>query len=114
MDLEHPQITQTLRTGYPTNEELARDNEPIENNSCDEYITNEGDVEMENVRKFTVHEVLESDAVVRISFHRCKDLQSAYNKLKPYRHLGKINRHQAGDTVWLHVNYQNIEVTAFL
>lgn len=114
MDLEHPEISHTLRTGYPTNEDVARDNEPIKNNYYDDYTKYERDEQMENVRKFTVHEVLESDAVVRISFHHCKDLQSAYNKLKPYRHLGKINRHQAGDTVWLHVNYQNIDVTAFL
>lgn len=69
---------------------------------------------MEEVKDFTIDDILESDAMVRISFHRCKDLQSAYNKLKPYRHLGKINRYRSDDTVWLHVNYQNVEVTAFL
>lgn len=35
MDLQHPDITKTLLTGYPTNEDVARDNEPLSKDSYD-------------------------------------------------------------------------------
>jgi len=43
MDLEHPDISKALKTGYPTNKDLARDNEPQENKCYDNHNTCEGD-----------------------------------------------------------------------
>jgi len=114
MDLEHPQITQTLRTGYPTNEDLARDNEPIENNYYDDYTTDEGGDQMESVKEFTVNDILDSGARVRVQFFDCEDLQAAYTKLKPYKHLGKVERHETANAMWLYIRSKNIDVTVFL
>jgi len=115
MDLQHPDITKTLLTGYPTNEDLARDNEPLNKDSYDDYTTDEGDDQMDNVKDFTVNDVLESGAKVDITFYDCVDLQTAYDKLKPYRHLGKVERDLAmNGTVWLRIYSKNIDITAFL
>lgn len=115
MDLEHPEISKALLTGYPTNEDMARDNEPIKNNSCDDYTKCERDEQMDNVKDFTVNDILESGAKVDITFYDCVDLQTAYDKLKPYRHLGKVERDLAmNGTVWLRIYSKNIDITAFL
>jgi len=114
MDLQHPDITKTLLTGYPTNEEVARDNEPIKNNSCDDYTKCERDEQMDNVKDFTVNDILESGARVRIQFFDNEDLQDAYTKLKPYKHLGKVERHETDDAMWLYIKSKNIDITAFI
>jgi len=70
---------------------------------------------MDKIRKLTIDDVLDDGGQVDIHFFDCGDLQGAYNKLKPYRHLGKVERRLAPDgTVWLAIDTRYIDVTAFL
>lgn len=66
----------------------------------------------------SIGDLVDSKANIYVTFHRCGDLQTAYNKLKPYTKFGSINKDSNNGTVWLkiesEINRQKVEFTAFL
>ena len=68
------------------------------------------------VMNHTLNHFVEGGAGVSIHFHRCIDLQTAYDKLKPYTKLGSIEKESVDGYVWLSIESEekNIRITAFL
>lgn len=70
-----------------------------------------------DVDKLTLDHFLGADNQIDISFHECKDLQAAYDKLKPYVSLGSIEKRSSNNgLVWLQIKNDDkgISITAFL
>jgi hypothetical protein len=60
-----------------------------------------------------VDQLIESGANVKISFHRNKDLNEAYNKLAPFKHLGEIKLIHYEGSFWATIETDDVQVTAF-
>jgi len=70
---------------------------------------------MEKIYDLTINDFLEAGVTdVHIYFHRCGDLQTAYNKLKPFTRLGSIEKASRDGSVWLYIETEEVEITAFL
>lgn len=78
------------------------------------YSTNWRNLKMSKVHDLTIGRLLELDGRIDIYFHRCGDLQTAYNKLKPYTSLGSIEKRSSDGNVWLQINDTDVNITAFL
>ena len=70
---------------------------------------------MSKVHDLTIKDFINAGAEsIDIYFHRCGDLQTAYDKLKPYTSLGSIEKESSDGSVWLYIHNKPIRITAFL
>lgn len=62
----------------------------------------------------SIPELVESGASINISFYNATNLQDAFKKIKPFKHLGSIKMwNHRFRTFWLKIENENIEVTVF-
>ena len=70
-----------------------------------------------DIDDLTLKELREMGAKVDINFHGNKNLQDAYNKLKPFTKFGSINKysHPSG-SVWVNIDNDDkrIYITSFI
>jgi len=67
-----------------------------------------------NTKLKSIEQIISEGASVDIHFHDCGDLQSAYNKLKPYTDVNSITKHERDGTVWLNIETEKVSIVAFL
>lgn len=75
MDLEHPDITRTLRTGYPNKNRPAVTG-TIENMTNLDYIKDEEDYQMK-FEDLTLKELQDMGADIKVFFYDCKSKEEA-------------------------------------
>lgn len=61
-----------------------------------------------------VNELIENGAKVNVTYHKCKSMDEAYQKLAPYRYLGNIRFVEYNGDKWLELTNENLKMTAFL
>jgi len=102
-DLQHPDVTQIRKTGYPARQP--------ENTNIQEHDTTRKDVE-----QMMLDEILDEGGKINIYFFE-KDKQAAKRKIEPFKRLGDIenaeNRGLNEDNNWLIVYNELVSVTAF-
>jgi len=60
-----------------------------------------------------VNELIDSGASISINYHRCENLNEAYNKIPPSKRLGKVELYGRNGTYWAKIRTREIEVIAF-
>jgi len=102
MDLEHPEITQIRKTGYPTRQP--------ENTNIQEHHTTQKDIE-----QMTLQELIDMGADINIGFHDLKNKTDAEKKLEPFKSIGDVEPWTGidGHTKWLEIGNGYVDITAF-
>lgn len=63
---------------------------------------------------YTIGELIEMGAYINIHFHDSKNLQEAYNKVKPFTDISSIERKENDGTVWVKVSDETEEVGPYV